>query len=196
MVLLLDTLKQFNWVDILLVIILFRISYNAMKTGVPLEFLKLLGTIVAIYLAMHYYTSLVDWVMQQAHIAKEEMPLDFFDFLSFIFLAIVGYLIIFSLRVILFHFIKKETRSNLNKWIGLIFGLTRGLILAGLVTFMLVISTGSYLKKSAVNSYFGRRMFNVAPDIYSWIWEKITSKFATGEEFNKTILEVQKDLSL
>lgn len=192
----LDIIKQYNWVDILLIIVLFRISYVAMKIGVPIELLKLLGTIVGIYLAMHYYTSLVDWLMQRARLTKEEMPLEFFDFFSFVFLAIAGYLIILSLRVIFGHFIKMEATPNLNKWIGLIFGIGRGLILAGLITFMLVISSSSYLKKSAVSSYFGRRMFNVAPDIYSWIWNNITSKFATGDKFNKTILDVQKDLNL
>lgn len=192
----LDILKQFNWLDILIIIILFRIGYSAMKIGIPLEFFKFLGTILAIYLAMHYYTSLVDWLMQRAHVTKERIPLEFLEFLAFIFLAIVGYLIILSLRVVFSHFIKMEATPNLNKWMGLVLGIIRGFLLASLIIFILVISSTAYLKRSVVNSYFGRRIVNLAPNTYSWVWNKITSKFITDEKFNETILEVQKDLNL
>jgi uncharacterized membrane protein required for colicin V production len=193
---LLDIVKQFNWLDILLIIILFRITYVAMKMGIPVDFFNLLGTIIAVYLAMHYYTDLSDVLVQRLPVSKEKMPLEFIDFLSFVFLAIVGYFILLSFRFLFSHFIKMETTPNLNKWGGLVLGMARGFLLTSLITFMLVISSSAYLKKSVVNSYLGRRLFNAAPNTYVWLWNKVASKFMTREKLNKTVPEVQKDLNL
>lgn len=193
---LLDIIKQFNWLDILLIIILFRIGYIAMKTGIPVEFFKFLGVIIAVYLAMHYYTNLSNALVQRAPVTKEKMPLEFLDFLSFLFLAIIGYFIPVSFCALFGRFIKMEATPNLNKWLGLVLGIIRAFLLASLITFMLVISSSSYLKNSVVNSYLGRRVFNVAPNTYTWLSNKIISKFMPGEKLNKTIPEVQKDLNL
>ncbi len=190
----LSIVKQFNWVDILVVILLFRIGYIAIKNGLPAELFKLLGIISAIYLSLHYYTALSDWI--RAHIAAEKkMPLEFLDFLVFLVLAILGYLIFVLLRSIFYRFIKMEAVPRLNKWGGLALGVARGFLLVGLVIFMLVISSISYLKNSVKNSYSGRQLFNVATSTYSWLWNAIASKFMPGEKFNRTILEVQENLA-
>ncbi len=184
---LLDIIKQFNWLDILLIIILFRMGYISMKTGIPVVFFKLLGTLVAVYLSLHYYTNLSGLLAQRLPVNKEKMPLELLNLLSFIFLAIAGYLILLPPRVVFSRFIKMEATPNLNKWGGLVLGIARGFLLVGLVTFMLVISGSGYLKKSVTNSYLGRRAFYVAPNTYTWLWNKITSKFMTGEKLNEAI---------
>lgn len=191
-----DIIKQFNWLDILVIIILFRIGYISIKTGVPVEFFKLLGTLATIYLSLHYYTTLADWIVQRTPLAKEKAPLEFLDFVSFVFLAIVGYFIFISLRIVFSRFIRMEATPNLNKFVGLALGIARGILLAGLITFMLVISSSSYLRNSVIDSYLAKRMFKVAPNTYSWLWNKVASKFVSGEKLNETILEVQKDLNL
>jgi hypothetical protein len=84
----------------------------------------------------------------------------------------------------------------LNKWGGLVLGILRGFLLAGLIIFMLAISTLTYLRNSAIKSYLGKGLFKVAPATYSWLWGNITSKFMTNEKFNKTILEVSEGLHL
>ncbi len=193
---LLGIIKQFNWVDILVIIILFRIGYIAIKNGLLWEFFKLLGTILAVYLSLHYYTLLSDMMGQRLPSIKEKAPLEFLDFLSFVVLAIIGYLIFVSLRIVFHRFIKMEAVPNLNKWGGLVLGIGRGFLLAGLITFMLAISSINYLRNSVNDSYSGRQLFKVVPNTYSWLWNNIASKFMTGEKFNKTILEVQKDLHL
>jgi uncharacterized membrane protein required for colicin V production len=173
---LLEMIKQFNWLDILIIIILFRIGYIATKIGIPVEFFKFLATIVALYLSLHYYTNLSDWLVQR-------VP----NFLSFLFLAIVGYLILVPPRMVFSRFIKMEATPNLNKWGGLVLGIARGFLLVSLVTFTLVISGSGYLKKSVTNSYLARRVFNVAPKTYAWLWKAIVSKFMSGEKLNEAI---------
>ena len=78
----LKVMKQFNWVDIFSLILIFRICYIASKRGMSVEFFKLLGTIFSIYLALHYYTLISDWIQELVReLVPQRVPLDFFDFL-------------------------------------------------------------------------------------------------------------------
>lgn len=186
----LDIAKQFNWVDILVVILLLRIGYVALRNGLVIEFFKILGTVTAIYLSLHYYTALSDWVRMR--LGSEKVPLEFLDFLFFVVLAIGGYSIFVVLRSVFSRFIKMEAVPKLDKWGGFILGMGRGVLLVGLVIFMLGISGVDYLKSSIKGSYSGRRLVKIAPDAYSWLWNALASKFASNEKFNKTILKVQE----
>lgn len=186
----LDILKQLNWFDLVLLILLFRIGYIALRSGLPIELFKLLGTVLAIYLSLHYYTAGADFIRSR-FAADKKMPLEFLDFLVFLGLAIAGYSILVLLRSVFYRFIKLEAVDRLNKWGGFLLGIVRGMLVSGLIIFMLVISSISYLRMSVKSSYLGPRFFQVAPNTYSWLWNNLTSKFMAQEKFNKTISEVQ-----
>lgn len=184
-----DTVRQFNWFDILIVILLIRICYVSAKNGFPIELFKFLGTVFAIYTALHYYTILSDVVRERYSV--ENMPLEFLDFVVFLALAVTTYLFFVIVRSVFYRLIRMEAAKSLDKWGGLILGIFRGFLVAGLITFMLAISSVDYFKKSINNSYSAGKLFNIAPDTYAWLWNNIASKFMTGDKFNKTVLEVQ-----
>jgi len=185
----LDILRQLNWIDFLAIIILFRVCYIAFKSGLVVEFFKTLGTLSSIYLSLHYYTMLSDFVVKRFGLTN--IPLKFLDFIFFIFLVILTYLFFVGLREVFSRFIKMEAVPQLSQWGGFILGLIRGFFLVSLIIFALVISNTSYLEKSVSDSYLGKRLFKVAPAIYSALWNGFFSKFMTKESFNKTILEIQ-----
>ena len=185
----LDIIKQFNWLDIVLLILLFRICYVSLIDGIISEFFKILGVITAIYVASHYYTSLSDVIVKQFNV--KGLPLQLTDFIVFLFLAAISYSLFALLRQALGRVIKMEAISRLNRWGGLLLGVFRAIVLTGLITFILYISTISYLKISVDKSYLGKRFLNVAPATYTWIWENLMSKFMVSEKFNDTILEAQ-----
>jgi uncharacterized membrane protein required for colicin V production len=188
---LLNIVSKLNWVDLFIIILLSRIGYIALKTGLSVEIFKLFGTLSAIYVSLHYYTSVSDYI--RGIINKKDVPLEFLDFLSFLVLAISSYLVFVALRSIFYRFIKMEAAPRLNKWGGLVLGLARGLLFAGLVVFALVISSITYLKNSVAGSYSGSRLFKVAPAAYSRLWNSIASRFMSGEKFNNTVTEVQEN---
>lgn len=183
-----EIVTEFNWVDILILTLLLRVIYISVKSGFPAEIFKLLGTISAVYFACHYYTAISDFVIQA--MGMKNAPLDFLDFVVFSVLVAVCYLVFVLIRELFSRFIKMEAVSQLNKWGGLILGIGRSFLVAGLAIFMLVISSVDYLKTSANHSYFGQRFVNIAPSTYTWIWDNLMSKFMVGEKFNKTISEV------
>jgi len=187
---LINIIKQFNWVDIFVVIVVFRICYISLKNGLAKDFFKLLGTLTAIYISLHYYIVICD--LLRKYMPVEKIPLEFLDFLVFTVLAILGYLVFVLLRSIFDCFIKMEAVPRLNKWGGLVSGILRSFLLAGLIIFMLAISSIGYLKKSTEDSYFGKRFFNIAPNTYSWLWNAVASKFMTAEKFNNKVTELQQ----
>ncbi len=186
-----DTIRQFNWFDILIVILLIRICYVSVKNGFPIELFKFLGTIFAIYMALHYYTILSDVIQERYSI--EKMPLEFLDFVIFLALAVITYMFFVIVRSVFYRLIRMEAAKSLDKWGGLLLGVFRGFLVAGLIAFMLAISSVDYFKRSIKNSYSAGKLFNIAPDTYTWLWNNVASKFMTGEKLNKTILEVQGD---
>lgn len=190
---LLNILKQFNWVDIFFVILLIRITYVALKNGFSAELFRLLGTILAIYLSLHYYISFSDYIIGRS--GTNNIPAEYLTFSAFVFLVILGYAIFLLLGRVFSRFIQMEAVPNLNKWGSLILGIIRSFLLMSLIIFILVVAPLGYFRDSVNNSYSGKRLFKIAPSTYAWMWNSIMSKFRTQEKFNETILQVQKTLT-
>ena len=153
----------------------------------PQELFKLLGTLAAIYASLHYYIILTDLLKERL---TQNIPLELVIFISFIILAVAAYLAVAFLRQIILKFIKLEPTPKLNKWGGLIFGLTRGFLLLSLILFGLVLAPLPYFKNSVQDSYSGKPLFEIAPRSYSILWNGLASKFATGEKENKVIPKI------
>lgn len=191
---LLNILKQFNWVDIIIVFLLLRILYISAATGFVVELFKLIGTVSSIYISFHYFVICSDFVMRRVR-PEQGFPLEFMDFLIFVLLAVIVYLVFVLVRNVTCHFLKMEAVPTLSKWGGLFLGFVRGILAASLVVFMLSISTIPYLNTSAKEAYSGRRLFNIAVSTYSNIWNGFMSKFAVNEKFNKIITGIQEDFN-
>lgn len=187
-----EILKQFNWVDIFVAILLFRICYISLKSGFVIEFFKLLGTIVAIYLSLHYYISLSSFIRGVAGL--EFIPDSLFEVFWFCILASAGYMVFMFIRESVGRFIKTETIATLNKWGGLLLGIGRGFLLSGLILFIFAISPIRYFAQSTKRSYSGRHLVSVAPDMYRSLWYGVMSKFMTEEKLNKAVAGVEKEL--
>jgi len=186
---LLNILKQCNWVDVFFVIILIRICYVAIKNGFSVELFKLLGTISAVYLALHYYIIFPDYIV--GRIGAKNIPLEYLTFFSFVSLATLGYLIFMLLRKVFSRFIQLEAVPKLNKWGSLILSIFRSFLLVSLIIFIFIIAPTAYFRSSVSNSYSGKRLFQIAPATYTWLWNSIMSKFRAQEKFNDAILKVQ-----
>lgn len=184
-------IREINWVDICAAIVLLRALYVSVRNGLVVELFKLTGTVLAVYLSFHYYTVFSDAMAGRLPVLGEKIPLRFLDFLSFLILAASGNLVFVALRIVFYRFIHLDAAIELNRWGGLILGLARGVLYAGLIIFMLLISSISYFNKSVNNSYVGRELIKLAVSTYKGLWDNLGSRLAPGEKFNNTILEVQ-----
>lgn len=181
---LMELFRQFNFLDIVILIILFRICYIAVVMGLPVEFFKLLGVLCATYLSLHYYTGLSEIIRR---FSLKNMPLEFMAFLIFLILAAAGYLIFVALRSIFYRFMKMEALPKINQIGGFILGLARGFFTIGLVVYALAISSVDYLALSVKHSYLGSRAFSIAPQAYGWLWDNLFSKYSLNEKPNPVV---------
>ncbi|MDD2679238.1 MAG: CvpA family protein [Candidatus Omnitrophica bacterium] len=191
---LLNILKQINWVDIFVLILTLRVCSIAVKNGFPVELFKLAGTLTAVYLALHYYLDLAEYLKGWLSFGGK-MPLKFLEFLIFFALAAGAYYLFILLRNIFSRFLKMEAVSALNKWGSLLLGIARAALLASLIMFMLVISSIGYFGKSVKESYSGQYLFSLAPDTYAWIWNSVISKFSVAEKYNAVIPSIKEEVS-
>lgn len=189
----LETLKQLNWVDILVITLLIRTCYIGRKTGILLEIFKLLGTLTAVYMAMHYYTTFGNGLASHIASSPEKSVRDFAALTSFIILGLGGYLAVFFLRWGFCRLVKVETVSGLNKWGGLAIGMGRGLLTASLILFIFTISSLNYFSQSTAKSYVSSRLFSIAPLVYQGTWENFMAKFMPQEKLNPAVEEIIKE---
>lgn len=186
-----EIVKQFNWVDLVVLSLLCWIIYFAAKNGFITEVFKLLGIIFAVYISFHYYTALSDLI--KSWLPVEAFPTDYLDFLVFLPLVVLSYLVFVLFRNVVMNFVKVETVPTVSKWGGFILGITRGVLTVSLVIYLFAISCIPYLTTSAQKSFLGKKLFNVAVGTYSGIWDGLISKFVLKEKINNTVFEVQKN---
>lgn len=184
--------SKLKWFDFFIIILLLRICYIAVKCGIIIEIFKTLGTILAIFLSLHFYTAISESL--NARFSISVIPLEFLDFLVFVLLAICGYFAFLILRMTFSRLVKIEAVSLFNKWGGLVLGILRGILLVGLVTYLLVISSVIYLKTSVKNSYLGKTTLTIAPSVYRGLWSVIVSKFSAKENYNQYVDETENSL--
>ena len=188
-----NTILQLNIVDLAIAILLVKICYTAVKTGLVTEAFKLLGTIAATYLAMHYFTALADLV-RGGGVAKT-VGLEFLDFLAFIVLAFLGYGFFLVARMAFARFIKVEAAPRLNRIGGLALGVVRGLIAGSLLVLMLFISSVSAISDMARVSFFGTKIAKISFSLYNGMWRGFFSKVIPQERPNEIILGLQDSLT-
>ncbi len=186
-------IQQMNYLDLIILIVLFRICYVAIKSGVIAEAFKLLGIVAAIFISSHYYTSISD--ILRRHYASDTMPLEFADFIVFILLSVFVYLVFSLLRGALQHFIKMEALPNVNRYGGLILGIFRWYFTVGLLIYILMISSVSYMIGSVKHSYLGDRFSVVSANTYQILWNGVFSKFSSRERLNSVVEETKNDFA-
>lgn len=190
----LEVLSKFNFLDYIILIVFLRICYIAAKMGLSVEIFKFLGVIFSIYIALHYYTGISD-IIQRRFLPKV-MPLEFVDFIFFVLFIVLGHLCFLGLRVVFSRFIQLDAIPKINQFLGLVLGFGRGILIVGLLSFALAISSIAYFRSSVKHSYLGSKAFIVLPQTYNWLWNNIFSKFSAQEKINPMVAEITEKFGL
>ncbi|MFA4888425.1 MAG: CvpA family protein [Candidatus Omnitrophota bacterium] len=188
-----DALKQINWLDIFSLIIFVRVLYVAAETGVINELFKLLGTITAICLALHYYSRFAGATL--AFLGNKLLGMELFNLPFFIALALLGYWVLVVFRKLFTRLITMEAAPDFNKYGGVFLGILRGILLTSLISCALVGSNIGYLKKSVTGSASAKYIFKVAPATYAFVYNGIISKFVSSPKLNNAILDSEGDIN-
>ena len=157
-------LSRINWVDVLVIILMIRMSYVAFMDGLSHEIFPFLGTLAVFVLSLHYYTRLGDVIS----VNLGSMPAEVSNCLSFIILiTILGFIVKF-LKVILDKIVKVQWHPVIEKFGGLFVGILKAYIITAMVLTMLALMPLSYLQWSVKDrSLTGRYVLMAGPEVYS-----------------------------
>ena len=194
MVSILSFLKQINWIDIFVLILLLRVCYIAGKTGFSTEIFKFLGTVCAIYLACHYYARVGNFVNNFVPL-KGTSGVALLNLLTFFSLASLGYFIFAIIRQAFYTLIRIETATLLNRWGAFILGIARWSLLTSLLFFSVTISNIDYLKNTLSNSVLGPGLVGLAPKVYTSLWDNLISRFIVRGAVNQADSPVEPNPS-
>lgn len=169
-------LKQINWVDIFVLILLVRGTYIGLRHGFITEIFKIFGIIVALFVSLHYYGNLSRFLATQALFSKLSPSLQ--QGISFVALILLS-LAIFELgHFVIRSLMRVEGSGVLEKTGGGVCGFIRGAVIAGLILFALNLLPVTYLKTSINrNSWSGPQLVKIGPAIYHML-----VRFSPGEK--------------
>lgn len=184
--------KELNWIDIVAAILLLRICYIAIKSGVIAEFFKLLGTCSAVYLSLHYYTRFAHRVGTLS--LFKNLNFEFLSFLCCLFLLATGYFAFKFLYLAFVRLVKAEPAPALDKWGAFLFGILRWLLAVSMMLYVFMLAPLRYAQASVRKSYAAGQLFNFAPAAYTGVWQAVVSKFLPGDTYNDDVASIQKKI--
>lgn len=169
---------KFNWVDVVFVILLFRMGYLGLKSGFLFEIFRFFGLLAAFLFSFNNYVLLSRLIV--GHINWDTERLDLVSFL----VIFLGVLLIFKILLGLARLASKiEDVSGISRVLGLLLGLSRGILLVGLLYTLFVNSHFEYLAESAEEkSYSSQYISKVLPFVYKtgmrfYPWQKFETPF-------------------
>lgn len=182
-----DVLSKANWVDLLVVIIMFRTIYISFQGGLSHEIFPLFGSIFKLALSLYFYDKL--GYLLNSNIAI--IPVSICNLVSFIAIVLVSGLALKFLKVIVDTIIKVTWHPLIEKAGGMLVGVLRGAVVSSMVLIFLVLIPLSYLEWSVKDkSLCGSFFLRVGPTIY----QAMPGAGALYEKMIKDIVS-KKDIS-
>ena len=161
-----ELLAKINWVDLLVAILMLRISYVAFRDGLSHEIFPFLGSILIMLLAMRYYTVFGSSISRNVM----NMPIELANFLSFLILVAVLGLLVRLLRVLLDKIVQVQWHPIMEKFGGLAVGIMKAYVVTGIVLMTLSLMPLSYMQWSIKDkSLTGKYILMAGPRIYDML---------------------------
>ena len=158
-----ELITKINWVDVLVAILMLRISYVAFRDGLSHEIFPFIGSILIMVLAMHCYTVLGSSMSRN----MMNMPIELANFLSFLVLMVALGFIVRLLRLLLDKIVKVQWHPIMEKFGGLAVGIMKAYVVTGIVLMTLSLMPLSYIVWSIKDkSLTGKYILRAGPQIY------------------------------
>lgn len=181
----LDFIKNINWVDIIIILILVRIVYIGVQTGVVIELFKLLGVLVTSFLTLQYFTTLAHFFHQITKAPEPWMiPLAFLLLWGVLFFACK------LLRDAIFLVFTIEAQSLVDKWGGALLSIVRFFLVASMTLFAFFLTGEKYIQSKVATSFSKKYAMNAAPGFYHGMWDGFFSKLFAGKKPNPAVADV------
>ena len=185
-----NILANFNWFDVVLVIVIIRAVYIGALQGFVIDFFKLLGMFFATVLTLHYYSRLGEFLQKSISLSIE-------------WSEVIIFVLLWALIVLIFKFIregwlliiKAEAKGGVSQWGGGFIGVFRSFLICGMLFLLCGITGNKTLNTYAENCVGGRYLRDLSPKVYQTVYDGVLVKFFPEEKLNERALGTEKEKS-
>ena len=136
--------SRINWVDVIIITLLIRISYVGFVTGLGGGIISLLGITVALTASLQYYLDTGDFVANHTPISS-----DYAHLLCFVVIAFLLLLIFYVAEALIIRkIITIKSSSIFSNITGFILGAIKGVFFASIVIIALELVPNEYINSS------------------------------------------------
>jgi uncharacterized membrane protein required for colicin V production len=161
-----ELISRINWVDILVIILLLRISCVSFQHGLSYELFSLAGVLFTIVISLNFYTRLGQFFSETIL----GLPLALAQFLSFLIVAIIIAFLFRLARSIMDKLVKIQWHAFIDSVGGLIAGVSRACLTVSLVLMILVLLPLPYMQWSIRDrSLTGMFFLKVGTTVYAQV---------------------------
>lgn len=172
-----------NGVDLLLFGLFARAVYIGAAQGVVVEFFKITGLLLAMFVTAHYFSRLAGSLVTWLKIFSREEAEVFFIIVLWSLVMAVFSLVRSGWLVIL----KAEEPSRLSRCSGGMVGAFRGGLICAMVVFMMLVSGQMALIKNVRQALAGRYVADLVSHIYEIGYEEGVRRIFPEEVKNKNM---------
>jgi len=168
-----EFLKQFNWVDVVVLILVIRGIIRGAKNGIVLEFFSLIGWCLALYLSLKFYKPIASNIYK-----RTEIPLVLNEI--FVFGGIMAGTILVANFIgnIFKHIVKIKVVEKISLWGGMVLGMLKGLVILSSLFYLLGILEIPYLDNSIKERSLSGRMITKVSEI---VYQNMEEIFPIGK---------------
>ena len=145
-----------NLLDLGIIIILFLVGLRGYYRGLLQEVSVVVGLIVGLIFAAHYYLRLARLISQWIH-----TPL-YSQIISFLIILVLAYWLIRLAGILLHRFLSFIYLGSLDRFLGGVFGVLKGAILLGFLLAIITISVpnDSKLLKESITAPYLKKLYS------------------------------------
>ncbi len=175
-----NILTSFNWLDLLMIIVMIGTVFRGAVCGFVVELFKIFGVIFATVFALHFYVRAAGQL--QHYVA---LPVKVSEILSFILIVALVILIFKLIREGWLLILKSEVKGGFSQWAGGLIAIFRSFFVCSLLFFLIFLFGNETLNAFAVKSATGSYLCDLSPKVYKIAYEEILEKFFPDESLNK-----------
>ncbi len=157
------TLLQINWVDLLSLILLLRMSYVGFARGLSNEMIPLIATYIALVVAIHFYDKVGGLLSFYTPLSGQLSRLIIFILISVIILLIFR---LFT-DIVVGRVVSVQVATVYDSVCGVVVGAIRGVLVVCIVVSALELTSVKYLRDSVKSkSFSGKKFLEIRSKVY------------------------------
>jgi uncharacterized membrane protein required for colicin V production len=175
-----------NWVDVALAVAFARIVFVSVKTGFIAELCRVLGTIIAVFVTLHWYSWVATAIGKKISLSPHILQL-----ITFILLWAIILLIMRFVRIGLMMLFKVETtHKGFDQYAAGVLSVGRGLLVCSLIIYAIFLTHHKALTGMAHKSWSNQIVGRAAVKTYGFLHNHVIGKIFPASQYNNAIEEI------